>query len=393
MGANDRESLAAHSSRPYSRTAHHEEDEEEDQGPSRRPPPRRAPRTALRNRLSRTDDRSGIGGTPDPIAELSEADCFRSMEPHRPPRRPHLAVTPPIHRLVACSRRRWPRRLRPMPGRTVLPSDRRRLLRRRADPDPVRRRRRSGVGKRVGRRNLFTRRDRRLPLRLGRRGRRRIGLRNGRRRRGSRRSDGRRGRSGGIRCGRRLGQGRGVGSATRRKELKGVDVRLGVTDPDAEVHVGHGVLRLPSRTGLPHRVPFRDRLAATDVQLPEVRQRRLVVARRDRDRQAVGGDRTGEGHCAGHGRAERESSAEPDVDATMLPGRIRVSAHGEPAQYRTVCGPRPRPRGRAHGKRADNTGSESCKQSRCLGSEHESTVATADAGDNAKLTSCYREPR
>jgi hypothetical protein len=361
--------------------------------PSHRPPPMRAPRAGLRNRLCRTDDRSDIRGTPDPIAELREVDCFRIMEPHRRPRRAHLAVMPPAHRLVACSSWRWPRRLRPMPGRAVLPSDRRHLGRRRGDPDPGRRRPGSGVGERVRRRNLLTYRDRRLWLRLRRRGRCRIGLRNGWRRRGSRRSDRRRRRSGRFRCGRRLRRGRRVGSTTRRKELEGVDVRLGVTEPYAQVHVGHRVLRLPGRTGLPQHVPFRDRRAATDVQLPEMRQGRLVLARRDRDREAVGGDRPGERHRAGHGRAERESRAEPDVDATMLPGRIRVAAHGEPVQYRTVRRPGPRPRRRAHRKRADNSGSESCEQSRCLGSEHESTVATADGGGNAKLTSCYREPR
>jgi hypothetical protein len=315
------------------------------------------------------------------------------MEPHRPPRRAHLAVTPPTHRVVACSSRRWPRRLRPMPDWAVLPSDRRHLGRRRADPDPGRRRPGSRVGERVGRRNLLTCRDRRLWLELRPRGRCRIGLHDGRRRRGSGRRDGRRRRSGRFRCGRRLGRGRRVGSATRRKQLEGVDVRFGVTYPYAQVHVGHRVLRLPGRTGLPQHVAFRDRLATTDVQSPEVRQGRLVLAGRDRDRETVGGDRPGERHGAGHGRAERGSRAETDVDATMLPGRIRVAADGEPAQYRTVRGPGPRPRGRAHGKRADNGGSKSCEQPRCLGSEHESTVATADAGDNAKLTSCYREPR
>jgi hypothetical protein len=327
MGANDRESLAAHSTRPHGRTAYDHEDEKEDQGPSRRPPPRRAPRAGLRNRLSGTDDRSDVGATPDPIAELSEADCLRSMEPHRRPRRAHLAVTPPTYRLVACSRRRWPPRLRPMPGRAVRPSDRRRLLRRRADPDPVRRRRRSGVGERVGLRNLITCRDRRLWLRLGRHGWGRVRLRDRRRRRGGRRSDRRRRRRGRFRCGRRLGRGGRVGSATRRKELERIDVRLGATDPYAQVHVGHGVFRLPGRTGLRQHVPFRDRLATTDVHRSEMSQRRLVLARRDRDREAVGGDRPGERHRAGHGRAERESGAEPDVDATMLPDRIRVSAH------------------------------------------------------------------
>jgi hypothetical protein len=290
---------------------------------------------------------------------------------------------PPTRRVVACANARWPRRLRPIPRRAQLPSDGRRVLRRRADPNPGRRRRRSGVGERIGHRGLLTRRDRRLRVRLRRRCRCGTGLRAGRRGSRSRRRDGRRRRSGRFRCGRRLGRGRRVGSATGRKDLERVDVRLGVTDPNAEVHVGHGVLRLPGRTGLRQHVPFRDELAATDMQLPEVRQRRLVLAGRNRDREAAGGDRPGERDRAGHGRAERGSGAEPDVDATMLSGCVGVAAHGEPAQYRPVRRPGPRPRRRARGKRAEHSGSESYKQSRCLGSEHESTVATADAGGNA----------
>ena len=328
------------------------------------------------------------------MAALSAADRVRRMQPCPCRRHAHLAGTPPTQRLVASPSRRWRRRLRPMPGRAVLPSDRRRLVRRETNSDPGRRPRGSGVGERIGRQGLlFTCRCGRPRLRFGRDVRGRVRLRDGRRRRRSRRRDGRRRRRGRFRCGRRLGRGRRVGSATRRKELERVDVRLGVTDPDAEVHVRHGVLRLPGRAGLRQLVPFRDRLAATDVQPSEMSQRRLVLACRDGDREAVGGDRPGERHRAGRGRAERERRTEPDVDATMLPGRIRVAADREPAQERAVRGPGPCPRGRAGGQRADHCGSERCEQFRCLGSEHASTVATADAGDNAKLTSCYREPR
>jgi hypothetical protein len=274
------------------------------------------------------------------MAALSAADRVRRMQPCPCRRRAHLAGTPPTQRLVASPSRRRPRRPRPMPGRAVLPSDRRRLVRRGTDSDPGRRPRGSGVGERIGRQGLpFTCRYVRLRPRFGRHGRARVRLRDGRRRRRSRRRDGRRRRRGRFRCGRRLGRGRRVGRATRRKELERVDVRLGVTDPYAEVHVRHVVLRLPGRAGLCELVPFRDRLATTDVQPSEMSQRRLVLACRDGDREAVGGDRPGERHRAGRGRAERERRTEPDVDATMLPGRIRVAADREPAQERAVRGP------------------------------------------------------
>jgi hypothetical protein len=315
------------------------------------------------------------------------------MEAGRRPLRGQLADLPPTRRLVARRRRGRPRRLGPTPGRAERPRARRRLLCRQADPDPGRRRRGSRVDERVGRLNLLIRRDGRVRFRPRRRGRCGIGLRSRWKRRRDRWRDGRRRRSGGFRCGRRLGRGGRVGSATRRKELERIDVRLRVTDTNTEVHVGHRVLRLPGRTGLRQHVAFRDRLAATDVQLAETRQRCLVLACCDRDGEAVGGDRPGEGHRAGHGRAERCAAPEPDVDASMLAGRVCIAADGKPAQYRAVRGPGPRPRGRANGERGHHGHGECCEHTRCLESEHESTVATADAGDKTRLTSCYRERR
>ena len=293
------ESLAAHPSRAHGCAAQEEEAEQEYESPSCGPSAERVPRAGLGNRRRRTADRSDVGATLDPIAALPEADRVRRGETcRRPGGGAEHAVTPPNRRFVACSSRRWSRRRDRLSCPAPLPNDGRRLLRRRADPDPGRSRRGSGVGDVVGRLNLLIRRDIRLRLGLGRRGRRRVRLRDGRRRRRSRRCDRRRRRSGRFRCGRRLGRGRRVGSTTRRKELERVDVRLGVADPNAKVHVWHRVLRFPGRAGLRQHVPFRDGLSATDVQLPEMRQRRLVVARRDRDRQAVGGDRPGERHGA-----------------------------------------------------------------------------------------------
>jgi hypothetical protein len=393
MGANDRESLAAHPSRSHGRSTRDEDDEEEHQGPRRSPPAERVTPSVLKSHLRGTHDRGDVGADRDPTAVLPESDRFRHVEAGRRPLRGQLADLPPTRRLIARRRRRRPRRLRPAPGRAVRPCARRRLLCRRADPDPGRRRRGTRVEERVGRLNLLIRRDGRIRLRPRRRGRCGIGLRSRRRRRRNRCRDWRRRRSGRFRCGRRLGRGRRVGSATRRKELERIDIRLRVTDPNAEVHVGHRVLRLPGRTGLRQHVAFRDRLAATDVQLPEMRQGCLVLACCDRDGEAVGGDRPGEGHRAGNGRAERWAAPEPDVDASMLAGRVCIATNGEPTQYPAIRGPGPRPRGRADGERADHRRSKCCEHSRCLESEHGSTVATADAGDKTRLTSCYRERR
>jgi hypothetical protein len=234
------------------------------------------------------------------MAALRENDLLGRGETCRRPGGAQHAVMRPNRRLVACSSRRSPRRRDPQSCRALLPNNGRRLLRRRADPDPRGSRRGSGVGDRVSRLDLLICRDR-LWVRLGRPGRRRVRLRDGRRRRWSLSRAGRRRRSRRFRCGRRLGRGRRVGSTTRRKELERVDVRLGATDPNAEVHIWHRVLRFPGRTGLRQHVPFRDGLAATDVQLSEMRQRRLVLARRDRDRQTVCRDRAGECHRPGHG--------------------------------------------------------------------------------------------
>jgi hypothetical protein len=393
MGANDRESLAAHPSRAHGRSARDEDDEEEHQGPRRGPPAERVTPLGLRSRLRRTPDRGDIGAIRDPTAMLPESDRLRQVEAGRRPLRGQLADLSPTRRLVACRRRRRPRRLHPAPGRAVRPRARRRHLCRQADPDPCRRRRGSRVEERVGRLTLLIGRDGRIRLRPRRRARCGIGLRSRWRRRRDRRRGGRRVRSGGFRCGRRLGRGGRVGSATRRKELERIDVRLRVTDPNAEVHVGHRVLRLPGRTGLGQHVALRDRLAATDVQLAEMRQRCLVLACCDRDGEAVGGDRPGEGHRAGRRRAERRAAPEPDIDASMLAGCVRIAADGEPAQYRAVRGPGPRPRRRANGERADHRHGQCCEHTRCLESEHGSTVATADAGGKTRLTSCYRERR
>jgi hypothetical protein len=350
-GANDRESLATHPSRAQRRAAHHEE--KEDQKADREPVTVRTPRPKRGLGPSGLDGR-GHGGTErHRISALRTVHRSNRPRPRRSGSGGCLALTATAQRPVAGARRRRPRcrRSSSMPRQRPLPMNGRRL-RRRADPDR-RAGRATGFGDGVGRRGHSVVRDRRRRLRSGRRRGCGHGLVGGWRCGGSSRCDRRGGRGLRFRCGRRLGRARRVGSATRRKQLERVDVRLGVAHPDAEVHVRHDVFRVPGRAGLSEDVPFRDNVAATDVQFAEMRQCRLVLARRDRDRQAVRRDRPGEGHRAGYGRPEHGSAAQRDVDASMLPGRIRVAAHREPAQHWPFCGPGPRPRGRAHSERAD----------------------------------------
>jgi hypothetical protein len=196
-----------------------------------------------------------------------------------------------------------------------------------------------------------------------------------------------------LSCGRRLGRRRRAGGAPRRKEAERVDVRLGGADTDAEVHVGHRVLRLPRRSGLREHLTLGDRLAPTNVQLAEVRQRRFVLTGRDRHSEAVDRCRPGERDRTGDGRTKARRAAQGDVDAAVLPTRVRIAAHREPAQYRAVGGPRPGPRRRAGHQRADGDEPEASEQLRCLRSEHRANVARAGATGNTKLPSCYREPR
>ena len=265
-----------------------------------------------------------------------------------------------------------------------LPGDAGGRIGTRPDPDPGRRRR-SGVAPRGGRLDRRVRRRRllRLRCRVGGRGLRWCG-------RGRSYGWGSRGRR--LGCGRRLGRRRRAGGAPRRKEAERVDVRLGA-DADTEVRVGHRVLRLPRRSGLREHVTLRDRLAPTNVQLAEVRQRRFVLTGRDRQSEAVDRCRPGKRDRAGDGRAKARRASQGDVDAAVLATRVRVAAHREPAQDRAVGGPRPGPRRRAGHQRAGGDEPEASEQLRCLRSEHGATVARAGATGHTKLPSCYREPR
>jgi hypothetical protein len=393
MGANDRESLPGDPKRAGRHTAC--ETEKQRQQCDGSPAGRRASCLGSRPRVHAPNAKTQVRG-----ARAEGIGAFRAVaHSWRVRRRLRLRGRTSRSRLglAASMRRRGGRRRRGSRSQPRHVAPRTRTPRNagdhacaRSDPNARRRRSRGEVRVRVER--------------LGRRGPRRGRLRLLRWRRRIRWSDrrgrhwccpsGRRTRRGRrLRCGRRLGRRGRAGSAPRRKQAERVDVRLRSADPDAEVHIGHGVLRLPGWARLRERLALGNRLPSANVQLAEVRQRRLVLAGRDRDGEAVDRYRPGERHRAGHGRAKRGRAAQRDVDTTVLAARVGIAAHGESAQDRAVRGPCPCPRRRAGREGKDGRAGETDEPPRCLRREHEATVARACACGNAKLPSCYRERR
>ena len=215
--------------------------------------------------------------------------------------------------------------------------------------------RRSGQGRRGRRRwprHLHVRRRHGRHHRRGGgglRSRRRRRARSRRRRRGRFRSRRRRRRWSRWRC----GGGRHAG----REQRGGIDVRVAVAAPDAEVDVARVVLRVPGRPGGGNRRPLRHDVAPPHEQRADMRQRGPVpVVGRNGHGQPVGRHGPGEGDLARRGCPYARCVIELDVEATMLPARVRVVAEREGAQDRPVRRPAPgrgvgRSRERAHERR------------------------------------------
>jgi hypothetical protein len=180
--------------------------------------------------------------------------------------------------------------------------------------------------------------------------RRALGLRRGRRR------DGRRGRRGrGARSRSRSGSGRRSRCRRRccsrrrrrrrctgREQRGGIDIRVAVAAPDAEMHVRRVVLGVAGHPGCGERRPLEHDVAATHEQRAEMRQRDLVpVTRRDGDGEPVRRHRPGEGDLARRGSTRSLCVFDRDVDASVLPARVRVVAERERAEDRAVRRPAP----------------------------------------------------
>ena len=226
-------------------------------------------------------------------------------------------------------------------------------------------------GRRCGRGSRRRGRDRRGSDRLSR-----VGLCCGRRRlRGGLRRWG----------GRHRGCRGRAGDTPRREQAEWVDVRVAVGDPDAKVDVGRLVLSVTGRPGLGDRISLADRVALSDAQVSEMRERGFVaVGGLDRDREAVSGDLAREGHLARGRRPNGRRRADRDVEAAVLAGRVLVTAHGELSEHRAVCRPGPCPRRmRAQSERSRQPGRDADCPSRCPESEHGATVARSRRGGNA----------
>ena len=180
--------------------------------------------------------------------------------------------------------------------------------------------------------------------------RRALSLRRGRR--GRRSGDGRRGRGGrGARSGGRLRGRRGGRSGSRRRrrgcrtgreQSGGIHVCVAVAAPYAEVHVRRVVLRVARYPGCGEHRPLEHDVAAAHQQRAEMRQRGLVpVARRNGHGEPMRGHRPGEGDLARRGGARSRRVPERDVDASMLPARVRVVAERERAKDRAARRPAP----------------------------------------------------
>ena len=99
------------------------------------------------------------------------------------------------------------------------------------------------------------------------------------------------------------------------------------------------VLRLPGRTGTGDPLALGDALAPPDLEVAQVRERRLVtVAGQDRDGEPVRRHLAGEGHLAGRGCAD-EVRLDRDVDSAMLAAGVGVVSDGVPAEDRPVRRP------------------------------------------------------
>jgi hypothetical protein len=106
------------------------------------------------------------------------------------------------------------------------------------------------------------------------------------------------------------------------------------------VHGRDAVLRVAARTEGADHSSLVDHVALGHRDRLEVEERDGVAVRReDRDAAAVDRDGARERDGAGSGTADGRAGIAADVDAAMLPGRVRLRAELERAKDRPVGGP------------------------------------------------------
>jgi hypothetical protein len=132
------------------------------------------------------------------------------------------------------------------------------------------------------------------------------------------------------------------------------------------MHVRHFVLGDARGTGLGDRLALLDDVTASHQQHADMRERRLVTARRDDgDRRPVRRNLPCERDLARRRCADDRGAVEGDVDTAVLSARVRVVAYGVPAQQCAVGGPRPGERVGSRDERAADCGERDDDESRC----------------------------
>jgi hypothetical protein len=131
--------------------------------------------------------------------------------------------------------------------------------------------------------------------------------------------------------------------SSRRQERQRVDVALRVGGhTDAELDIRLGELDLAARPDRADRVTLRDRGVAAHADRAEVQERdRVAVLCLDRHSLATTRNRAREADRASCRRRHRGPRVSCDVDAAVLPRRVRVAPEREPAQDGTAGRPGP----------------------------------------------------
>jgi hypothetical protein len=132
----------------------------------------------------------------------------------------------------------------------------------------------------------------------------------------------------------------------RRQQRQRVEIAVVVGGrADPEMDVRHVELRRAARADGADRRPLVDLRALRDRDRAEVRQRHgQRVARQDRHCPAARRDRAGERHGPGDRRRDVGSGRGADVDAAVLPARVRMRRiEGERREHGALDRPRPRP--------------------------------------------------
>ena len=181
-------------------------------------------------------------------------------------------------------------------------------------------------------------------------------------RRGRTRIRGRSRRLRGGRGHRLLRSGNGLRHMQRREQRQRIDVAL-LLRRRADAEVQEGRLVTPGRTRRRNLLPLAHSRSPRDGERAEVQQRGAVPrCGLDRERLAAVRHGPGKRHDAVGRSANGCPGRDLDIDAPVLPGRIRTGGvERERAQNRPVDGPGPRVRGSRQGERAQKQDGESAQ--------------------------------